>query len=260
MSQTGGELLNICMKMTPLTLTIQTVEDIVPPGKRKPVPTDVTFEHTLDLASYTAEEAPVVMFETHKDGTRATEYRGVDMRCYMKAHGGHKPRTEYSRSMSRFHAVREIAEDWARYVLIDGETWRQVSEPCYRVEPQGWSRLNSSICVALSGEGGPDVTMFNAFNAHELELAKEVALKGTSGEVDVRQTLEILDPSYVRIPSYRDRVHQARQEARERLEEIQEALEAFEDREGLQLVAQLLKKASETTEEAFHLLPTLTDY
>lgn len=243
------------MNTIPVTVDVQVLESSIPPGRRKAIDQHITFEHTFDVPSYTSDQAPVVVIETKKYDGEIREYRGVDQRCYLLAYEGDKSRTEYSHAQNRFQAARQTEQEWSDIIFIDGKTWKHAGEPCYKVEPSGYGSSSITVRTALyrPGTSGP----YNAFNALEFELACNAFQTGAGTPLRVVETLEVLDPSFIRMPASAQRLTETKKQAEAGFSDALKAFQSLSDPEGMLMAVNLMSQAVEAAKESLRMLPEI---
>ncbi|MGY3567939.1 hypothetical protein [Sinomonas sp. RB5] len=198
----------------------------VPPRCRNPRPVPRTFEHSVQVRSYTGAEAPVVA-RVHLRSGRPVELRQADGVFYRPADEEALPDSmtvdaQWSRTASE--AIGAAVERVRGRVLIDGQMWQAAGEPVYQVMTFGLGdNHGSSILDPRLTWAGEDLEQASYLSGLDrvraVAAAVEVAVsRGDSLSVDrIRDwpPIEVLDPSVFTLQPAAARREAAVAEARE---------------------------------------------
>lgn len=214
------------------TVALTITEDYIPPRARKVRQRDVTFEHAVEIRSYSSAEAPVAL---RINGERfgldkiRTDLRGIEGKLYTEvADGVLEPEMRVTNETSRFAAAEEAQESFAEIILIDGTVWKRVGEPVYELS---YGRFSDSEYVGVAYTQGPsDRQCF--YNAHEAELVREIG-SAHYKTIFMHSKIEVLDPSYIKVESAADRVNKLMDDVKAQLSKKLESIVAESDPDGL---------------------------
>lgn len=177
---------------------------VIPPRCRKPRPVPDTFDHVLEVPAYTGDEAPLASRVNLYE--EVVELRAVGGKFYRHAPERSLPDVLEVRAWGhrRADAIRDAEKEVEGLVLIDGQVWREASEPVYEVQTfgRGWNHGGTSLQPFIPWEGS-DLNQPGYYSALDREAAITAGVKRAEdrGDTDsverirAARTIEVLDPS-----------------------------------------------------------------
>lgn len=215
------------MKKYKFSLTLKYLEKYIPPRCRKPRTREATMILPLAVPSVTYNEAPVAFFlkdyESRTNGKQEIRryhsrlYERVtesDLSCVrsnasvpadrlpnMKAYIG--DHAYYSRSKEE--TVEDFMNEVKKYLVINGNLWRQCGEPRYVIMTFGLGHNHASTNLFVEKFYNPNISKNRYFSALEgdaavREMDRVAAARGDTRSIGrARKMIDVLIPCAVSV-------------------------------------------------------------